>query len=215
MDRVVRIFAGIADEMDCAIDLSHHTRKGPAGLGESDYAIEDMRGAVAVRDALRAVRILNFLSKADAEGAGVPELERTSYFRIDRGKGNYSAPAKNAVWRKFTSVDLPNGDNVGVVIPWTFPGADGQPSPEKAEADRKAENVFLDILRRLTLAGRTVSERGPNNAPHVFSHEREAKLTKVGKSALAAAMRRLFDAGRIRIESYSSAGHQANKIVEV
>ena len=31
MYRVVRVFADIGDELDCAFELAHHTRKGPPG----------------------------------------------------------------------------------------------------------------------------------------------------------------------------------------
>jgi RecA-family ATPase len=216
MDGVVRIFSKIADTQNCAIDLSHHTRKLAPGAGADDYGIDDMRGAGSVKDAMRAVRMLNFMSKQDAEGAGLLEIERTTYFRIDRAKANYSAPSKTAIWRKFVNVDLPNGDAVGVVIPWQFPGQDGTPSPEKLEAERKAEHVFLEILRRLTLAGRFVGERGNHNAPYIFAKEREARMAKVGKAALDAAMRRLFDKGKIRIEEYMKADrHVGVRIVEI
>jgi RecA-family ATPase len=216
MDQVIRIFTRMADTQNCAIDLSHHTRKLAPGSGSDDVTIDDMRGAGAVKDAMRAVRMLNVMSPKDAENAGLMELERTNYFRIDRAKANYSGPAKTATWRQFVNVDLPNGDGVGVVTPWLFPGQDGAPSsPQKIEAERKAEHVFLEILRRLTLAGRFVGERGSHNAPHVFAKEREAKVAKVGKAAFDAAMRRLFDKGKIRIEEYMKADrHVGVRIVE-
>jgi RecA-family ATPase len=215
MDGVVRIFAKIADTQNCAIDLSHHTRKPPSGAGPADLDLDDMRGAKAISDAMRAVRILNYMSKQDAENAGLLEMERTIHFRIDRGKANYSPPAKTAIWRKFVNVDLPNGDAVGVIVPWLFPGQDGTLSPERLEAERKAEHVFLEILRRRTLAGRFVNEKGPYSAPTEFAKEREAKVAKVGKAALAAAMQRLFERGKIRLEEYSSSHrNKANKIVE-
>jgi len=217
MDQVIRIFTRMADGQNCAIDLSHHTRKLAPGSAD-DYGIDDMRGAGAVKDAMRAVRMLNVMSPRDAESAGLMELERTNYFRIDRAKANYSGPAKTATWRQFVNVDLPNGDAVGVVTPWRFPGQDGAPpSPEKAEAERKAEHVFLELLARLSLEGRFVNERsGPNNAPHVFAKEREARLTKVGKSALDAAMRRLFDKKKIRQEEYMRTDrHSGIRIVAI
>ena len=216
MDSVIRIFTRLADAQNCAVDLSHHTRKLAPGSAADDYTIDDMRGARAISDAMRAVRMLNFMSPQDAESAGLMEIERTAYFRIDRAKANYSAPSKEATWRKFANVDLPNGDAVGVVTPWQFPGQDGVPTPEKLEAERKAEHVFLEILRRLTLADRFVTESGNRNAPHVFAKEREAKMAKVGKAALDAAMRRLFDRGVIRLEEYTTAHRNAgHKIVEV
>jgi RecA-family ATPase len=215
MDQVIRIFTRMADTQNCAIDLSHHTRKLAPGSGSDDLTIDDMRGAGAVKDAMRAVRMLNVMSPKDAENAGLMELERTNYFRIDRAKANYSGPAKTATWRQFVNVDLPNGDGVGVVTPWLFPGQDGAPSPERLEIERKAEHVFLEVLRRLSLDGRFVGESGNRNAPYVFAKEREAKLAKVGKTALDAAMRRLFERGKIRIEEYTT-GHRntAHRIVE-
>jgi RecA-family ATPase len=216
MDSVIRIFTRMADTQNCAIDLSHHTRKLAPGSGADDYTVDDMRGARSISDAMRAVRLLNFMSPQDAENAGLMEIERTTYFRIDRAKANYSAPSKAATWRRFVNVDLPNTDAVGVVVPWQFPGQDGAaPSPEKLEAERKAEHVFLETLRRLNLAGRFVGERGTYNAPAVFKKEREAKMAKVGKAALHDAMRRLFDKGKIRLEEYTKPDrHTGCSIVE-
>ena len=59
-------------------------------------ALDDMRGASALKDAMRAVRMLNLMTKTDAEGVGIPEFERTSYFRVDRVKGNNAAPPSAA-----------------------------------------------------------------------------------------------------------------------
>ena len=215
MDTVVRIFAGIADTQDCAIELSHHTRKLLAG-STADYAVDDMRGASALKDAMRAVRMLNLMTKADAEGVGIPEFERASYFRVDRVKGNNAAPPSAAIWRKFVNVDLPNSDEVGVVVPWEFPGQGAAPSPEKAEAERNVEHVFLALLLRFTNEGRVVNDRpGSSNAPNLFAQEPEAKLAKVGKKPLAEAMRRLFAAGKIRVEPYGRADRPSYKIVMV
>ena len=58
----------------------------------------------------------------------------------------------------------------------------------------------MALLVRLTFEGRPVSERpGTNYAPAVFANEREAKTAKVGKPALAEAMRGLFYNKRIRV----------------
>jgi AAA domain len=137
MDGVVRIFSKIADTQNCAIDLSHHTRKLAPGSGVDDYGIDDMRGAGSVKDAMRAVRMLNFMSKQDAENAGLLEMERTIHFRIDRAKGNYSAPSKQAVWRKFVNVDLPNGDAVGVVRPGYSPGRTERPHRRRQNSNAR------------------------------------------------------------------------------
>jgi RecA-family ATPase len=212
MDTVVRIFASISDTQDCAIELSHHTRKLLAG-STADYALDDMRGAGSAKDAMRAVRMLNVMAKTDAESTGIPEHERPSYFRVDRVKANNAPPASAAIWRRFVNVDLPNGDEVGVVVPWEFPGQGSAPSPEKAAAEHKAEEMFLRLLDRLVLEDRNVSDHGPRAAPTVFAKEAEAKGAKLGKAALADAMRRLFAAGRIRMETYGRPSREARRIV--
>ena len=164
MDAIIRIFFGIADAHDCAFELAHHTRKLPPG-STADYTMDDGRGASATGDALRAARVLNRMSPKDAEDAGVGEVERLSRFRVDRAKGNYSAPAAATTWRQFLSVTLPNGDEVGVVAPWDFPGQ-GVDTPKKAAADRKAEEVFLQLLDKFTARGVNVNAgAGPNYAP--------------------------------------------------
>jgi RecA-family ATPase len=198
MDAVVRVFAGIGDENDAGIELAHHMRKPAAGTN-GDYDVHDIRGVAAITDAVRAARVLNRMNERDAESAGCTETERLSRFRVDRAKGNYS-PAQAATWRQFLSVELANGDDVGVVAPWHFPGQ-GENTPEKAAADQKAEHVFLQLLDKFLARNMNVSANsGHNYAPAKFAEEQEARIAKISKAALKAAMRRLLDAGRIRTE---------------
>ena len=87
MDPVIREFARIANETNCSIELVHHTRK--KGIGQDEYTTADARGATAIIDAVRSARIINGLSNADASLLGIDdELERLSYFRLDKGKAN-------------------------------------------------------------------------------------------------------------------------------
>ena len=199
MNRVVGIFKTLAAEQQCGIELVAHTRKPAAGAAE-DYDINDMRGTTAIRDALRAVRLLNIMSEKEANDAGIEEFERTQYVRIDRGKGNYSPPTK-AVWVRFVDAELPNGDDVGVIVPWTHPGQSGKPSEAMLAIEQKAEETFLLLLAKARAAGRHVSQgvNSPYYAPKVFAKEREAREAKLGQAHFSAAMRRLFETGRIRI----------------
>src|SRR5262249_15418717 len=97
-------------------------------------------------------------------------------------------------------VALPNGDNVGVVTAWERP--DATPSG-KAEAERRAEQVFLALLDRFCSEGRFVHHKsGPGFAPSTFAREPEAKMARATKDMLAEAMRRLFSAGAINAEEY-------------
>jgi hypothetical protein len=211
MNAVVRLFSSIADTCDCSVDLSHHMRKLSAGA--ADYSSEDMRGASAIKDAVRASRLLSLISQKEAEQAGIESFERPRYFRVDRGKGNHSAPAKAAVWRKFESVLLPNTDDVGVVTQWTYPGQDGAPSEERTAEDRREEAVFLDILDRFARNGKYVSDQGPRPAYTVFSEEPEAKRAKVGPAQLKEALKRLFAAEILRMEHYGPPTRRSHRIV--
>jgi RecA-family ATPase len=211
MDGVIRLFAGIADETDAAIELAHHVRK-PAAGSAADYDVHDIRGVAAITDAVRAARVLNRMNERDAEAAGCSEIERLSRFRVDRAKGNYS-PAQVATWRQFINIELPNGDDVGVVAPWNFPGQ-GEQTPEKAAADQKAEHVFLQLLDKFTARGANVSANsGPTYAPAKFAEEREAKTARVSKAALKAAMNRLLDSGRIRTEPFGRDSRNSRRLV--
>ena len=122
MDMIIREFARIANVTDCAVEIVHHTRK-PAP-GQEELSVMDSRGAVAIINAVRSARVLNTMSKAEADKAGVDEVDRRLYFRIDRGKANMAPPAA-ARWYKFESIELPNGDSVGVATSWHHPGQGG------------------------------------------------------------------------------------------
>jgi hypothetical protein len=82
-----------------------------------------------------------------------------------------------------------------------------------------AHTVFLDLLRRYTEQGREVSHKvGPSYAPALFAQEAAAqKLAskdKARKGALAAAMNRLFETKKIKVETYGRPSRPYNKIVE-
>jgi RecA-family ATPase len=213
MYAVIRIFAEMADACGCGFELAHHTRKLLANNGPSDYTIDDARGASSIRDAVRAARMLNHMSQTDAEAAGISAADRMSYFRVDRAKANNAPPARVATWRKFVNVDLPNGDEVGVVVPWEFPGQ-GASTPEKAAAERKAEDMFLRLLDQSAVEGSNVSARvGPNYAPARFAKMPATKAEGVSKAFLIVAMQRLLDAGRIKSEAYGSGAKEGRRLV--
>ena len=88
---VIREFARIANVTECAVEIVHHTRK-PAP-GQEELGVLDSRGAGAIINAVRSARVLNTMSKAEADKVGVDEVDRRLYFRIDRGKANMAPPA--------------------------------------------------------------------------------------------------------------------------
>jgi RecA-family ATPase len=204
MDRVVRLFAAIAGQQECAIDLVHHTRKLLAG-SSADLDSDDMRGASAIRDAVRTIRVLNQMPASEARTYAITDDNRKDYFRVDRVKAN-NARKSDVVWRKFVEVMLPNGtldqdgDSVGVVTEWKCPGR-GEQTEAMTEAKERARIVFLTILMRLSREGRKVNNKGHKyHAPTVFATEPEAMEAGLGKAQLENAMRELFKEKRIRLE---------------
>src|SRR6516164_3507747 len=74
----------------------------------------------------------------------------------------------------------------------------GVTSLDKLAQERKAEDVFLDLLGRFTRANRFVSEKPSSNyAPAVFAREQEAIHHALNNKVLDAAMRRLFQTNKI------------------
>ncbi len=129
MDVVAKAWSRIAREANCAVELVHHVRK-PSN-GQSEFGVNDGRGAVSLISATRSNRVLNRMTEAEAERAGIPLDQRRSYFRVDKGEKDNLRPAvEKAEWRKLVSVELHNGndeqpwgDKVGVVTAWQMPGA--------------------------------------------------------------------------------------------
>jgi RecA-family ATPase len=214
MDAVIRTFADIADETDAAIELAHHVRK-PAAGSASDYDVHDIRGAAATIDAARAARVLNRMNDSEAEDFSMKgDPDRPSYFRVDRAKGNYS-PARAATWHRFITVDLANGDSVGVVTHWGAPGQ-GARTPEREARERRVEETVLQLLDRFEKRDINVNlAGGPNHAPSLFAKEPEAKAEKMTKEEFKSAINRLLDTRRVRFEDTknSRGGRSARRLV--
>jgi hypothetical protein len=57
----------------------------------------------------------------DEEGARAGVEHRRLHFRVDNGKSNLAPPPDKSDWYKITSVEIGNGDHVGVVTAWKWP----------------------------------------------------------------------------------------------
>jgi len=130
MDPVIReVFAAIANETNTAVELAHHTRK--KANGQDEYTTADARGSSGIVDAVRVMRVTNVMSKDEAEGFGLDEIERENYFRVTKGKANMTRRGVSR-WYRFNCVTLPNGDperdipgdEVGVLEAWQPPSLD-------------------------------------------------------------------------------------------
>lgn len=98
----------------------------------------------------------------------------------------------------------------GVFIAGTAPDA----ALAASFVNRKAEEIFLELLRVLTAQARNVTvTTGSSYAPAVMMKHDLAVGWR--KEQLAAAMQRLLDAGRIKNESYGPPSRQRSKLVAV
>ncbi|MEH2504971.1 hypothetical protein V1290_003782 [Bradyrhizobium sp. AZCC 1578] len=126
---VAKKWAAIADKTNCAVQLSHHTRK----TGGGPASIEDSRGASSLNYAARTRRAINTMTAAEAKGAGITDdRARLSYFKADTANSSMTKPTAANDWYRFESVNLMNGgpdeitgaplpgDSVGVVVAWEY-----------------------------------------------------------------------------------------------
>ena len=182
MDLVIREFARIANVTECAIEIVHHTRK-PAP-GQEELGVVDSRGAGAIVDAVRSARVLNTMSKSEADGAGVDDVDRQLHFRIDRGKANM-APPTAARWYKIHGVDVPNCgtvDNIGIATRYVFPGqAERRPRSCSRPSARPTSCSCRCWCVSPTRGAGSVPARGKLR-PSVFAKERAAKAAKLAST---------------------------------
>jgi RecA-family ATPase len=75
---------------------------------------------------------------------------------------------------------------------------------DKASRAAKAEEVFLDLLRRYSAQNRTTSDKANANnyAPTLFAQEKVAREQGLKKADLEQAMRSLFGVNRLTMEQY-------------
>jgi AAA domain-containing protein len=115
IDAVLRQLARIAEVTGCAIELVHHVRK-PGGAADKT-TVDDARGASSFLNRTRSARVLNRAGEQDA--ATLSQRGETfkpwQFFRVDDGKSSLAPPGEVADWYHLRSVQLSNGDNVGIV----------------------------------------------------------------------------------------------------
>src|SRR5262249_16767209 len=115
---------------------------------------------------------------------------------------------KNQYGRKGTAIRLRWQDGLYLPVP-------SQSTLDALAAERKADDLFLKLLRRHASQGRNVTDKkGTSYAPAIFAAEPEAKKAKITNKALTEAMTRLFAANKIRIVTEGPASKQRTKIVE-
>ena len=117
IQQVTNVLKHIAKEANVAIEIIHHTKKGGAKSDSEGHAgdVESGRGASSLKDACRIATTLARMAPKTAAKLGINyEDEGRFLVRLDHGKGNFSGPPEGASWFKQVSVQLSNGDTVGV-----------------------------------------------------------------------------------------------------
>lgn len=125
IEAVVRQWMRVAELGGCSIELVHHVRK-PSGGGSQETTVDDARGAGALLAKARSARVLNAMSTAEADEAGIDRKERWRFFRVENGKANLMPRGADAQWRQMVGVPLGNRidareDEVGVATEWIRP----------------------------------------------------------------------------------------------
>lgn len=163
IEQVAAIYRGIAKEANVAIMLVHHARKASSGEAQAGD-MESGRGASALTGAARVIYTLARMSKETAQEWGVDwESQGSRMFRFDNAKTNFSPRDAEADWFEIESVQIGNGDWVGVPVRF-----DASEIKERLEAERQAErearhvvkvtDVAADVARMMTADCQSQSE---------------------------------------------------------
>jgi RecA-family ATPase len=114
---VVAMLRKLARDTNSSVQLVHHIRKGNG----DDATIDSVRGAGSLIGAARAARVINRITPEDAMALGVDENEALGIFRVDDGKANLAPPSDKAVYRRMQSVEIANGEHIGVATEFKLP----------------------------------------------------------------------------------------------
>ena len=116
MRSILAAFRQLAKELNIAVVILHHDRKGVGIAGDVDR----MRGASALQGAARIVLTLTRMTDEEAQALGIPPEQKNSFIRIDNAKANYT-PLGEAAWYQLTGQTISNGEQVAAALPWTPP----------------------------------------------------------------------------------------------
>ncbi|TXM65883.1 AAA family ATPase [Methylobacterium sp. WL12] len=205
IDLVAKAWNRIAETGRAAIELVHHVRKGQGGGAE--FTVEDGRGAGALLAAARSARVLNPMSKDQAERANL--ASHRGYFRADNGKANLAPPPDRSEWFKLASVELGNGpgggDHVAVVEPWQWPDL--------------LEGVTVDDLRkaqRAVAAGRwRENAQAKDWAGIAIAEALGIELDVAGKARVKAMLRTWIGTGMFVVVEAMDSMRRPRSFVEV
>ncbi len=156
IDPIVKRLAKAARSTGMAWLIVHHTAKPQKGEG---VTVNSSRGASAFANAARIVLTLNRMMDSQGAPYGISGSDLRLYFRVTDDKHNRSA-ASSGIWCKMESVELGNGDSVGVATRWMPPSVAADTSPQVIrEIQAKiAEGNFRANAQAHDWAGRMIAE---------------------------------------------------------
>ena len=114
MGRMMELLAKMATLSNTGVLLAHHMAK-PGNASSAPYAgnANSARGAGEIISGTRAAFTLSNPTEADILNMGLDADQRRYYLRLDDAKSNRTLLGDEPVWIKKTSIDLPNGEQVG------------------------------------------------------------------------------------------------------
>ena len=173
--------------------LSHPSLRGiNSGSGYS--------GSTAWHDAFRFRQYLRAAQENEDEDELVDPGNDTGLRELSFMKNQYGPPCTKLTLRWRNGLFLPESGG-------------GSLHSKKLAEETNAEAAFLDLLDRFREQGRNVgaTPNSPNAAPATFAKENCGFTRK----QLDAAMRRLFAAHTIHVESYRQDGHSRQRLARV
>ena len=181
---VVSMLRQLARDTNTAVQLVHHIRK----TNGEDATIDSVRGAGSLIGAARAARVINRIKPEDAMELGVEEHEALGIFRVDDGKSNLLPPADKAIYRRMKSVQIGNGENIGVAIEFKLPDAfDGvtrrhlynlQRVLGSADDKDDAEQAYRENVQADNWVGKAVAEEVGLDLEQAHEKARVKKMLK-------------------------------------
>jgi len=160
---VAAMFREVARAAGCAVLLVHHTAKPPQGASDGHAGnMNTARGASALVGVARVVQTMFAMSEKDAERHDVAKEERHLHLRLDDAKANLGLMSPNPQWFRKIGVELPNGDEVGVLEPEDL----GPASPEE---ERPGTSDLHHTIIAVLLARASETEISVNAAARLLA----------------------------------------------
>ena len=152
--QVGSMYRQMAQKANCAIIISHHSRK-PGGASSEGFAgdMNTSRGASSLVGVARIVLTLESMSDKDATNFGIEKDRRNHYTRLDVAKANMSLASGQPLWYEKCSK----------VIDATAEDIDGEEVGTLRVANLEAKGYSLDspIYKFICAIETTLEAKGP------------------------------------------------------